>query len=128
MLWPVPGYFTVTSGYGNRRHPFSGRQEFHTGIDIGARSGANVVAAESGMVTMSGWHGGYGQTIVIDHGNGLSTLYAHNSALLAREGQWVNRGDVIARVGSTGISTGPHLHFEIRQNGRHFNPAPSLGI
>lgn len=128
MQWPVPGHFRVTSGYGNRIHPFSRRREFHTGVDIGAPMGANIVAAESGTVIISGWNGGFGHTVVIDHGGGLSTLYAHNSRNLVQVGDWVNRGDVIARIGSTGVSTGPHLHFEVRHHGRHVNPNPYLGI
>ena len=128
MTWPLPGHYRVTSGYGYRTHPIRRTTEFHTGIDIGAPSGTNIVAAESGTVIISGWRGGFGQTVVIDHGNGLSTLYAHNSRNLVTEGQWVNRGDVIARVGSTGVSTGPHLHFEVRHDGRHVNPNPYLGL
>ena len=128
MNWPLPGRFTVSSGYGNRRHPISGRGEFHTGIDLPAPSGTTIVAADSGMVVVSGRMGGYGNTVVIDHGNGLSTLYAHNSRNLVSEGQWVNRGDPVALVGSTGVSTGPHLHFEVRRNGGHINPGPFIGI
>ncbi|MCL1997398.1 MAG: peptidoglycan DD-metalloendopeptidase family protein [Turicibacter sp.] len=128
LLWPVPGRFTVSSPYGNRTHPISRRPEFHTGIDIPAPGGTNILAAESGTVILSRWNGGYGNTIVIDHGNGMSTLYAHASRLLVSEGTWVNRGDVIALVGSTGVSTGNHLHFEVRLEGRHTNPAPFLGI
>ena len=128
MAWPLPGVYTISSGYGNRTHPISRRQEFHTGIDLPAPSGTNIVAAESGTVIISGWNGGFGNTVVIDHGGGLSTLYAHNSRNLVTVGQWVNRGDAIARVGSTGVSTGPHLHFEVRHDGRHVNPGPYLGI
>ena len=128
MRWPVPGRYEISSGYGNRIHPISRRAEFHTGIDIPAPNGTNIVAADSGTVIISGRMGGYGNTVVIDHGNGLSTLYGHNSRNLVAVGDWVNRGDVIARVGSTGVSTGPHLHFEVRHNGRHVNPGSYLGI
>ena len=128
MRWPVPGRYEISSGYGSRRHPISGRSEFHSGIDIPAPNGTNIVAADSGTVIISGRMGGYGNTVVIDHGNGLSTLYGHNSRNLVAVGDWVNRGDVIARVGSTGVSTGPHLHFEVRHNGRHVNPGSYLGI
>jgi len=128
MRWPVPGHHRVTSPYGNRRRPWGGGTEFHSGIDIGAPRGTNIVAAESGTVILSGWHGGYGQTVIIEHGNGITTLYGHNSRNLVSVGDWVNRGDVIAHIGSTGISTGPHLHFEVRRNGNHVNPGPFLGI
>jgi len=128
MRWPVPGHNRVTSRYGNRTRPWGRGTEFHTGIDIGAPRGTNIVAAESGTVVLSGWHGGFGQTVIIEHGNGLTTLYGHNSRNLVSVGDWVNRGDVIAHVGSTGFSTGPHLHFEVRRNGNHVNPNPFLGI
>ncbi|MCL2016947.1 MAG: peptidoglycan DD-metalloendopeptidase family protein [Defluviitaleaceae bacterium] len=128
MAWPVPGHTRVSSGYGNRTHPITRRPEFHTGVDIPAPSGTNIIAAESGFVIASGWRGGFGNTVIIDHGNGLTTLYGHNSRNLVSEGQWVNRGDVIARVGTTGISTGPHLHFEVRRNGSHISPNPFLGL
>ena len=91
MQWPLPGHYRISSGYGNRTHPISRRSEFHTGIDLPAPSGTNILAAESGTVIISGWRGGYGNTVVIDHGDGLSTLYAHNSRNLVTEGQWVNR-------------------------------------
>jgi len=128
MSWPVPGHTRVTSGYGNRQRPIGRGTEFHTGVDIGAPSGTNIIAAESGTVILSGWNGGFGNTVIIDHGGGRTTLYGHNSRNLVEVGQWVNRGDVIARVGSTGVSTGPHLHFEVRHNGNHVNPNPYLGI
>ena len=128
MTWPLPGHRRLSSGYGYRNHPRSGRREFHTGIDLPAPRGTNIVAAQGGTVILSGWHGGFGTTVIIDHGNGLSTLYAHNSANLVSVGDRVSQGDVIARVGSTGVSTGPHLHFEVRRNGNHVNPGPYLGI
>lgn len=128
MLWPVPGHYRVSSGYGHRNNPITRRAEFHSGLDIPAPSGTEIRAAESGTVIISGWRGGFGNTVVIDHGNGLSTLYGHNSRNLVSEGDWVNRGDPIARIGSTGLSTGPHLHFEVRHDGRHVNPNGYLGL
>jgi len=126
MAWPVPGRSTISSGYGNRRSPISGGTEFHTGIDIPAPNGTNVIAADRGTVIFSGWMGGYGNTVIIDHGGSISTLYAHHSRNLVSVGQVVERGQVIAEVGSTGFSTGPHLHFEVRRNGRHIDPMPFL--
>jgi len=126
--WPVPSSARITSNFGYRTHPTRRRREFHTGIDIGARSGANIVAADCGVVILSSWHGGYGNTVIIDHGGGLHTLYGHNSRNLVRVGDQVSRGQVIALIGSTGISTGPHLHFEMRVNGVARNPRQALGL
>jgi len=130
LLWPVPSrtLSDITSPFGPRIHPISRRQDNHSGMDIRATSGANIVAAESGVVIFSGWSGGYGLTVIIDHGGGVHTLYAHNSSNLVNVGDNVSRGQVIALIGSTGVSTGPHLHFEVRVNGRAVNPAPFLGI
>jgi len=94
----------------------------HWGIDVGAAHGANIVAAEGGRVISAGWRSGYGNTVMINHGNGLTTLYAHASRLLVSSGDTVVRGQVIARIGSTGQSTGPHLHFEVALNGVRQNP------
>ena len=118
--WPVDG--NITSDYGNRRHPVSGRNDFHSGIDIAAPHGTTVQAAASGTVSFVGWMGGYGRVVIIDHGNGYETLYAHNSQILVNKGQNVNRGSAIARVGTSGVATGPHVHFEVHQNGNHQNP------
>ena len=120
MLWPAEG--EITSPFGWRTHPIFGTQRLHTGIDIGADYGDTVRAADGGVVIHSDWMGGYGNAVIIDHGNGISTLYAHNSQLLVSEGQAVSKGQPISRVGSTGYSTGPHLHFEVRQNGSPVNP------
>jgi len=122
LQWPLPGHSRITSQFGNRSDPFTGRTAFHSGLDVGAPFGVNIVAAESGTVIFSGWQGGYGNTVIIDHGNGKHTMYAHASSLLVRAGHNVNRGQAIARVGSTGRSTGNHLHFEVRVNGSLVNP------
>ena len=117
---PVSG--RITSGFGYRRHPITGVYKLHTGIDISARTGTPIRAAADGVVIMSGWQGAYGYTIVIDHGGGVSTLYGHCSKLYKSSGASVKRGEVIASVGSTGYSTGSHLHFEKRVNGSPVNP------
>ena len=117
----------VTSEFGNRRDPFTGERRGHTGMDLAVPTGTSVRAALPGTVTVSTYNrGGYGYYVMIDHGSGLSTLYGHNSQLLARVGQTVEAGDVIALSGSTGRSTGPHLHFEVRINGERTNPRSYL--
>lgn len=120
FLWPARGMFT--SGFGVRRHPIFGIRHLHTGVDIAAVSGTPVLAAADGRVIYAGWFGGYGRIVAIDHGGGTSTMYAHLSRILVATGDPVRRGQPIARVGSTGFSTGPHLHFEIRINGRPVDP------
>lgn len=118
--WPVSG--EITSPYGYRVHPIFGTTIYHSGIDIGVDEGTPVHAADGGVVVWSGWMGGYGYAVVIDHGNGLSTLYGHNSELAVDEGQSVAKGQVISYAGSTGNSTGPHVHFEVRVNGDPVDP------
>ncbi|MBY0755193.1 peptidoglycan DD-metalloendopeptidase family protein [Clostridium sardiniense] len=118
----VPTVGPITSSYGPRVHPVTGANGFHTGVDYGASHGAPIKASKSGTVVTAGWMSGYGKTVIIDHGNGKQTLYAHSSELLVSAGQKVSGGQVIAKVGSTGMSTGAHLHFEIRINGNHTDP------
>jgi hypothetical protein len=123
--WPVEG--PVTSRFGMRASPFeSGVTHMHTGIDIAARTGTPVQATGAGTVRISGNYGGYGLLVVIDHGRGVSTWYGHNSVLRVSPGQWVNAGDIIADVGSTGMSTGPHVHYEVRINNVPQDPLPLM--
>lgn len=122
--WPVSG--TITSPFGWRSNPFGGSPEFHPGLDIAAPMGTTVTAAAAGTVMLAQWYGGYGNYILIDHGGGLSTGYGHLSAIYVSVGQHVQRGQAIGAVGSTGQSTGPHLHFEIRVNGKPVDPAARL--
>ncbi|HEY3095991.1 MAG TPA: peptidoglycan DD-metalloendopeptidase family protein [Acidimicrobiia bacterium] len=120
FIWPVSG--PVTSGFGPRIHPIHGGSRMHTGIDIAASSGTPIKAGDDGVVKMAGSNGGYGNWTLIDHGGGLATGYAHQSSIGVSVGQRVSRGEVIGRVGSTGASTGPHLHFEVRVNGNAVDP------
>lgn len=129
MAWPVPGFEgRVSSPFGARIHPITRRQEKHTGIDIAGVgiNGKPAVAAADGVVLLSGWLGGYGNTVIIDHGSGITTLYAHGQSRTVNAGDTVKRGETVLRVGSTGMSTGPHLHFEVRKNGAPTNPMPYL--
>lgn len=122
FTWPCPASRYISSSFGNRLHPTLKVWKFHTGVDIGCAAGKDIVAAASGKVIMSQWYGGYGNCVMIDHGGGIVTLYGHASKLLVSQGQTVKRGQTIALVGSTGRSTGPHLHFEVRKNGEYINP------
>ena len=128
MAWPVAKSGTyITSGYGSRVHPIQGIIKNHTGIDIAnAGFGAPVIAAADGIVTMAGRYGGYGNCVMINHGNGISTLYGHGQAILTEVGKEVKKGELIMEVGSTGQSTGPHLHFEVRVKGVIVDPMPYL--
>lgn len=120
MMWPVIA--RITSPFGNRYHPILHKYLMHTGIDLGASYGTPIKAAESGTVILAGWVSGYGNTVVIDHGDGVSTLYGHQSKIAVKSGDPVAKGQVIGYVGSTGNSTGPHLHFEVRVSGKVQNP------
>lgn len=122
LAWPVPSSSTITSPFGTRFHPILKKYITHTGIDIAADYGAAIVAAADGKVIFAGYYGGYGYAVIIDHGDGISTLYGHNSELLVKTGDTVKRGQQIAKAGSTGLSTGPHCHFEVRKNGVPVNP------
>lgn len=125
MAWPVPSCHTISSGYGGRIHPTTGKYKFHGGLDIPGSYGSAIVAANSGKVIWAGNRGdSYGNYVIIDHGGGVSTLYGHSSKVLVSAGQSVSRGQRIANVGSTGRSTGPHCHFEVRINGSRVNPNP----
>lgn len=126
MTWPAPGYYRVTSKFGNRFHPVLKRWKLHTGVDLGVPSGSKIVAANSGVVLLAKYNVAYGNYVVVDHGGGITTLYAHNKKLLVSPGQSVERGQVIAYSGSTGYSTGPHLHFEYRINGEYQDPLEYL--
>ncbi|WAL58565.1 murein hydrolase activator EnvC family protein [Thermocoleostomius sinensis] len=120
MGYPSGGI--ITSGFGYRVHPVLGYSRFHAGLDFGADYGSPIWAAKGGVVLFAGWYGGYGQAVIVDHGSGITTLYGHASELYVSEGQTVQRGQLIAAIGSTGLSTGPHLHFEVRASGEPIDP------
>ena len=126
LAWPVPGYTVISSNYGMRTHPITGVYKLHTGVDIRAPLGATFIAANDGIVTKASYNGAYGNMVMIDHGGGVSTLYAHGSEILVQVGQTVKRGDTVLKVGSTGYSTGPHAHFEVRLNGVVTDPMPYI--
>jgi murein DD-endopeptidase MepM/ murein hydrolase activator NlpD len=121
MTWPVAGA-RITSYFGNRYHPILHFTRFHAGVDFGASWGSPIVAAADGQVAAAGWAGGYGREVQISHGGGLTTVYAHMSEIVAQPGSFVHAGQLIGYVGSSGLSTGPHLHYEVRRNGVPVNP------
>lgn len=121
---PAPGY--ISSGFGVRADPFTGGRDHHMGVDFDANYGDPVKAAANGIVSFAGWKNGYGNTVIVDHGDGYQTLYGHNQRNLVREGDVVRAGQQLAKVGSTGRSTGAHLHFEVHVNGRPVNPMAYL--
>ncbi|BAY31161.1 peptidase M23B [Nostoc carneum NIES-2107] len=125
-MFAYPSDAPTSSPFGWRIHPILGYRRFHAGLDFAASYGSTIRAADSGTVIFAGWYGGYGKAVIIDHGNGITTLYGHTSELFVSEGQGVQRGQAIAVVGSTGLSTGPHLHFEVRRNGIPVDPASYL--
>src|SRR3546814_4221469 len=124
-LKPVRSY-ALTSNFGVRHDPFNGGAAMHAGIDMAGRTGEPIYATADGIVEKAGWGGGYGNMVDLAHGRGIETRYGHLSKVLVREGQKVKRGDMIARMGSTGRSTGSHLHYEVRIDGRAVNPVPFL--
>ncbi|NQT30158.1 MAG: peptidoglycan DD-metalloendopeptidase family protein [Candidatus Saganbacteria bacterium] len=124
MAWPLRG--RITSRFGYRRHPLWGGRSFHTGLDVAAKYGTPIKAADAGEVIFSGWWDGYGKAIVIDHGRKTTTVYGHMSRIYKRVGDIIAKGQTIGLVGSTGYSTGPHLHFEVRKNGKPVNPISYL--
>ncbi len=124
LMYPTIG--PVTSNFGWRTHPILGTERFHAGIDFGADYGSLIYASARGRVIYADWYGGYGNAVIIDHGNGMTTLYAHCSEIYVRDGDIVEKGQPISSVGSTGFSTGPHLHFELRANGEPIDPAAYL--
>lgn len=126
FAWPAPGYTTITSRYGMRIHPILKTARVHTGTDIAMPTGAYIIAANDGVVIKSMYTTGYGNMVMIDHGGGVSTLYGHGSEIIAQTGQEVKKGDIIMKAGSTGWSTGPHLHFEVRINGTAVDSLPYI--
>lgn len=122
FCWPAPSYTRISSPYGWRNHPIFKTNKFHSGVDLAAPGGSNILAAETGKVISAGWNGGYGNCLVVDHGGGVSTLYAHASKLCVSKGDHVTKGQVIAKVGTTGNSTGNHLHFEVLIGGKTTDP------
>lgn len=120
--WPLPDYHTISSPYGWRIHPITKTKKLHTGTDIPAPSGTPIYAAGAGTVIYAGWYGAYGNTVIVDHGKGLSSMYPHQSRIGVSNGQTLKAGELVGYVGSTGWSTGPHLHLEIRENGSPTDP------
>jgi murein DD-endopeptidase MepM/ murein hydrolase activator NlpD len=126
LMWPLPGHYKITSDFGGRSHPITGVWHNHGGTDIAAPNGTDILSSNDGVVIFAGFHWSYGNYIIVDHGGGIATLYAHCSRLLAGEGQPVSKGEAIAKIGSTGESTGNHLHYEVRVNGVRKNPMEYL--
>ena len=126
FTWPCPSSHKITSGFGYRDKPTAGATSYHQGYDIGASAGAAIVAAADGVVTSTGYSSGLGNYVILSHGGGLFTIYEHCSAVLVSRGQSVSRGSTIAKVGSTGVSTGPHLHFGVQLNGKYVDPGNYL--
>lgn len=126
LAWPIPGYSEITSSYGMRVHPITGYYSLHTGVDVSAPMGADFVAANDGIVTKAFFNPAYGNMVLIDHGGGISTLYAHGSEILVSVGQPVKKNEPVLKVGSTGYSTGAHAHFEVRINGIVTDPIPFI--
>ncbi len=126
LEWPVPGYSRITSQYGMREHPVTGVYKLHTGLDISAPTGVDFVAANDGIVIKAEYDFAYGNMVIVDHGGGITTLYAHGSENLVNVGQIVKRGEPVLKIGSTGYSTGPHAHFEVRINGISTDPLPYI--
>lgn len=128
MKWPIEGHYNITSNYGMRTHPITGVYKLHTGVDISANIGTDFTAIANGIVVKAEFNNAYGNMVIIDHGGGVQTLYAHGSEIVATLGQEVNAGDVVLKVGSTGYSTGPHAHFEVRVQGNPVNPLDYVKI
>ncbi|WP_414620834.1 M23 family metallopeptidase [Calothrix sp. CCY 0018] len=126
IAYPTTKGLPTTSGFGWRIHPLTGLRKFHSGIDFGAPKGTPIYAYQAGEIKLASRKGGYGKTVIINHGAGFSTLYAHASKIIVRKGERVASGQMIGRIGSTGFSTGPHLHFEVRVNNKPVNPRPYL--
>ena len=122
FIWPVPDFTLLTSRFGYRMHPILGYERFHAGVDIGAKAGDTIIASDGGTVAVAEYSDSYGNYVLINHGNGYTTLYAHMSSMAVEAGQAVEHGDTLGYVGSTGWSTGPHLHFEIRYNDEKTDP------
>ena len=122
FTWPCPSSHYITYGFGYRINPYSGIWKLHTGIDIAAAQNSDIIAAASGKVLLARWYQGYGNCVIVDHGSGIVTLYGHCESFCVSEGQEVSRGQLIARVGNTGNSTGFHLHFGVRINGEYVDP------
>ena len=121
-IWPLNDYKNISSGYGYRIHPITNVKSFHKGIDIPAPQDTDVLATDDGIVSFSGYQNGYGNVVKIKHFDGKTTVYAHNNSNVVKEGDIVKQGDIISKVGTTGNSTGNHVHFEIIVNGKNINP------